>query len=424
VQSSASGNQYDAESGAGDKTGDPRRTLRAMLVRQHELIEEAELARRNLLAEIAERKRTEDALRESEARFRELAEVGPQFIWVSQPDGTLEYVNQRWIGYSGLDLSATSDFRQLARAVHPEDQLEMTACWGKSLATGELFEMEARLRRADGVYRWFMIRSVAATDEPGCVTKWFAVSTDIHEQKQSQEKLRRANRDLEQFAYSASHDLQEPIRNVAVYGELLSKRYGQELDATGKEFLAFMTSGAKRMEMLVKDLLAYAQSASMDGAVAETADATVALEKALSNLVAVIRENDAEISYGTLPSLPVCAVQMQQLFQNLIGNAIKYRKDDERPRVHIMAERSGVQWLFSVRDNGIGIASEYRERVFGIFKRLHSDGKYSGTGMGLAICQRIVEGSGGRIWVESAGAGMGSIFHFTLPAGTAMAAED
>lgn len=376
MQAGTPGNPNEEEGG-----GDPRRTLREIVVHQHELMEEAELVRRRLVAEIAERKRAEDALRQSEARFRELAEAGPQFIWVSQPDGSLEYINQRWIAYSGLELSVTTDFRQLARSVHPEDQLEMTANWGRSLAMSEPFEMEARLRRADGAYRWFMIRSVPAQDESGRITKWFAVSTDIHEQKQSQAKLLRANQALEQFAYSASHDLQEPIRNVAVYAELLNTCYAQALDAMGGEFLSFIRAGAKRMDILVKDLLVYAQSASTDGTPTEAVDAMAALQGALSNLVAVIDENKAEISYETLPKLPVLAIQMQQLFQNLIGNAIKYRRDDECPKVHITANRSRDQWLFSVGDNGIGIASEYQERVFGLFKRLHTDGKYSGTGI-------------------------------------------
>jgi len=235
----------------------------------------------------------------------------------------------------------------------------------------------------------------------------------------SNAELRRANADLEQFAYSASHDLQEPIRNIAIYSEVLTQHFGQALDAQAKEYLAVITGGAKRMDVLIKDLLAYTQSARMDGAVTEAVDLTVALEKAFSNLATAISETNAKVSYGKLPSLRVREVQLQQLFQNLVGNAIKYRNDDEPPCVHIAAELSGDEWLFSVRDNGIGIAPEYKTRVFGIFKRLHTTEKYSGTGIGLAICQRIVEKNGGRIWVESEGPGKGSTFHFTLPAGAA-----
>jgi light-regulated signal transduction histidine kinase (bacteriophytochrome) len=170
------------------------------------------------------------------------------------------------------------------------------------------------------------------------------------------------------------------------------------------------------MDMLVKDLLAYTQSANMEGEAEEEVDAAEALDKALSNLSAAINESNAEITHGGLPSLRVPEVQLEQLFQNLIGNAIKYRKDDEHPRIRITAARESGRWLFSVSDNGIGIPAEYKERVFGIFKRLHGSGKYSGTGIGLAICQKIVERNGGRIWVDSEGTGKGSTFHFTLPA--------
>jgi light-regulated signal transduction histidine kinase (bacteriophytochrome) len=231
------------------------------------------------------------------------------------------------------------------------------------------------------------------------------------------EELRRANSDLEQFAYSASHDLQEPIRNISISGEILDRRYGHLLDGRAKEHLSFVTAGAKRMEMLVKDLLTYTRSGEMEGEVSPEADATVALEKALSDLATALGETDAKVHYGPLPVVRAREVHLQQLFQNLVGNALKYRQDAEPPLVRIAAGRHGSGWLFSVSDNGIGIPPEYRDRVFGIFKRLHGDGKYSGTGIGLAICKRIVERNGGRIWVESEGAGKGSTFYFTLPAG-------
>ena len=242
---------------------------------------------------------------------------------------------------------------------------------------------------------------------------------EIAERERAENALRRANADLEQFAYSASHDLQEPIRNISISGEILQKRHAQALDSRGQELVSFMTAGAKRMELLVRDLLVYTQSASMDGNQAQEADAAAALEKALANLSAAIHEAGAEISHGPLPVLRMREVQLQQLFQNLIGNAIKYRQDDKPVRIDVVAERNGNQWQFSVKDNGIGIAPEYKDRVFGIFKRLHGEGKYSGTGIGLAICHRIVERNGGRIWVESDGPGKGSTFYFVLPAGEA-----
>ena len=228
--------------------------------------------------------------------------------------------------------------------------------------------------------------------------------------------LQRANADLEQFAYSASHDLQEPIRNVALYSEILGRRYGQALDDKGKEYLGFVRTGAIRMEALVKDLLAYTQAAGRDQNI-EDVDSEHALARSLENLATTIRETQAAITHDPLPVLRIGEVQLQQLFQNLVGNAIKYSRDAEAPRVHISANLMGDRWQFAVQDNGIGIHPDHKEKIFGIFKRLHTDGKYAGTGIGLAICQKIVERSGGRLWVESAGEGKGSTFYFTLPAG-------
>jgi PAS domain S-box-containing protein len=228
------------------------------------------------------------------------------------------------------------------------------------------------------------------------------------------ERLRRANFELQQFAYSASHDLQEPLRNVAVYSEMVNRRYSAALDADGKEFLGFITSGARRLEMLIKDLLAYTRTASAPDDENETASAAQALESAVSNLTEAIRESGAEITCDSLPEVRVREVELRQLFQNLIGNGIKYHRQEEAPRIHISAERADGFGRVTVRDNGIGIAPEYRETVFGMFKRLHTDGEYPGTGMGLAICQKIVERHGGHIQVESE-PDKGSTFTFTLP---------
>jgi len=236
-----------------------------------------------------------------------------------------------------------------------------------------------------------------------------------YEIRRRQETLARVNSDLEQFAYSASHDLQEPIRNIAIYSELLNRRYGNVLDERGKEFLDYVNEGARRMEALVQDLLAYTKAASIADEVPEPVDAEKALQAALSNLAEAIRQSDVQMNFGKLPVVRMREVHLQQLFQNLIGNAIKYRSQ-ERPQLSISSERSDSSWLFSIRDNGIGISPEYKEKIFGLFKRLHGNDQYEGTGIGLAICQRIVDRYRGRIWVESE-PGKGSTFFFTIPAG-------
>jgi light-regulated signal transduction histidine kinase (bacteriophytochrome) len=232
----------------------------------------------------------------------------------------------------------------------------------------------------------------------------------------SNEELRRVNEDLNQFAYSASHDLQEPLRMVAIYSQLLQRKYGESLDSKGREYMRFTLQGAQRMEMLVKDLLAYTQAANSGDEETGAIDASAVLEQALTNLQTSIEENQATVTRSSLPLLQVKAVHLLQLFQNLIGNAIKYRSTNRAPEVAVSWEDENGWCKICVTDNGIGVPAPYAKQIFGIFKRLHAGDKYSGTGIGLAICQRIVERYGGRIWVESE-EGNGSRFCFTLPRG-------
>jgi signal transduction histidine kinase len=236
-----------------------------------------------------------------------------------------------------------------------------------------------------------------------------------YEVRSRQEALLRANSDLEQFAHSASHDLKEPLRNIRIFSELLLKEYRSTLDQRGADFLDMVGASALRMDNLLADLLTYTQASSIPDELPELTDARSALDAALGNLDAAIRESHAEIIAGDLPAVRMRESHLQQLFQNLVGNAIKYRRESCPPCISIASSRSGEYWLFSIADNGIGIAPEHREKIFGIFQRLHTNGQYSGTGMGLAICQRIVERYRGRIWVESE-PDQGSRFLFTIPA--------
>lgn len=230
-------------------------------------------------------------------------------------------------------------------------------------------------------------------------------------------ELRAANRDLEQFAYSASHDLKEPLRNVALYSQLLQERYADKLDSHGNQFIGTVCEGAHRMELLVSDLLEYIQASQIGETVAQPVDAEQVLAVVLQDLSRSIQESGALVTHDPLPSLPVKEIHLQQLLQNLISNGIKYRKEAVPPRIHIAAQRQNRHWRFAVQDNGIGIAPQFHDQVFGIFKRLHArNSKYEGTGIGLALCQRIVERYGGRIWLESA-LDQGSVFYFTLPGG-------
>jgi signal transduction histidine kinase len=236
-----------------------------------------------------------------------------------------------------------------------------------------------------------------------------------YEIRARQEELVKANADLEQFAHSASHDLREPLRSISIYSELVIRNYGDSLDQRGKEFLALIGSSARRMDALLDDLLAYAHASSISEDALEPVPAMSSLKVALENLAGAIQESGAKITVSELPDVRMRESHLAQLFQNLIGNAIKYRDAQKEVNIRLSSVRIDGKCIFTVADNGIGVPPDYRETIFGIFKRLHSGSEYSGTGMGLAICKRIVERYGGSIWVES-GRESGAKFSFSVPA--------
>ena len=267
-------------------------------------------------------------------------------------------------------------------------------------------------QRKDGSLLDISLTISPVRDRTGNIVGASKVARDITESKRMMMDLQRANELLEQFAHSASHDLQEPLRTVKIYSELLVQRYGDQLDTEGLKLLGFLQSGATRMQTLVRDLLAYTRITKFEKP-SERIDANLAFETALEGLGNSVLESNAQVTAEALPRLRVHFAHLQQLFQNLVGNAIKYRHPQRPPVVLVTVTRQKSQWHFSVQDNGIGIAPEFTQTVFGIFKRLHNT-EYSGTGLGLAICQRIVEQYGGRIWVESDPA-EGSTFKFIIP---------
>lgn len=370
--------------------------------------------------DITERRRAEQALRESELRFRQLADSMPQLIWTATPDGSVDYYNRRWYEFTGFDPSLRGD-QSWTPLLHPEDLQLCVDTWYGAVKAGQAYSLECRFwDRHAGRWRWFMGQALPVTNEFSQVVKWFGTCTDIDEQKHVEEQLRRANQDLEQFAFSASHDLQEPLRNIAIYSQLLQRFYGSQLDSRGNQYLGFMLEGANRMAHLVTDLLAYTGAASVRDETIVPANAEQVFREVLGDLKQAIEETGAHVVHDPLPVVAVNAVHLRSLFQNLISNALKYRRDSEPPLVQVSAEFKQGCWQFSVRDNGIGIEPQYQQRIFGIFKRLHGNhGKYPGTGMGLAICQKVVERYGGRIWVESEEAS-GTTFYFLLPEAAAV----
>ena len=281
------------------------------------------------------------------------------------------------------------------------------------------FEAEVPTRTLTGKDNVVALRVSVARGYEESFGKVLASLSDITEKKRAEERLKRilelerSNTELEQFAYVASHDLQEPLRMVTSYVKLLERRYKGRLDKDADEFIGFAADGAARMRTLINDLLSYSRL-STRAQPFEKVDCNAALAAALGNLRLAIEESRADVAFEALPEVMADAVQLVQLFQNLVSNAVKFRRE-EIPRVRISAGRKDGDWLFAVADNGIGIEPEYKERIFLIFQRLHGRGEYSGTGIGLAICRRIVERHGGRIWVESV-PGQGSTFFFTIPA--------
>lgn len=352
-------------------------------------------------------------LQASELRFRQLADSMPQIVWTATRDGRVEYLNQRWHEFTGLGVSdhLTEDIHSI---IHPDSVAEFVAGWEAAARAKEPYETEVRLfDRETGGYRWFLCRGLLVNDSAGGI-RWFGTFTDINQQKIAERTLHRANDELRQFAYVAAHDMQEPLRNIVLRLSMLLREQQNQLNSTGAEQVNQSIVDAHRMHRMVRDLLAFSSALDNAEEIEDVTDAAGCLQDALANLSTDITENKAEVRFDVLPSVRVQPFHLTQLFQNLIGNALKYRRPDVAPVVQISAEPAGDEWVFSVADNGIGFNPAYAERIFGVFKRLHHHDKYPGTGIGLAICARIVAHYAGRIWAESE-EGKGATFHFALP---------
>ena len=371
------------------------------------------------VADITARRRAEAALLQSEAQFRSTFELAASGIAHVSLEGRLLRVNRRlceMLGYAEGELLG----RSVKDISHPEDR-DVTDAQRALVREGrrESVRFEKRYVRRDGAPVWVSLGVALVRDAAGAPQYEVAMFDDITERKEAEralraahEELQRSNAELEQFAYVASHDLQEPLRMVASYTQLLARRHQDRLDPDAREFMGYIVDGAARMKQLIEDLLAYSRVGTK-GREFKPVDLGRPLARALANLKTAIEEAGAEVSADPLPTLPADEPQLAQLFQNLIGNALKFR-GPAAPRIRVEAADRGEAWELRVADNGIGIEPQYFERIFMVFQRLHNKAEYPGTGIGLAICKKVVERHGGQLRVESA-PGAGSAFIFTLP---------
>jgi PAS domain S-box-containing protein len=367
------------------------------------------------------RKQAESGLRDSEERFRSLTALSSDWYWETDEHhrftdlsgGFFEHTQLRpeeFIGKNrwetepvGLSSEEWAAHRAVLDAHQPFQDFEY-----------------GRESSANAEVRYISTSGEPIFDAAGKFRGYRGVGRDVTERKRAQSVLRaaydelaRSNAELQQFAYVASHDLQEPLRMIGSYTQLLERRYGDKFDEDAREFMGFIVDGATRMKQLIEDLLAYSRVGTR-GKELRPVQAQLVLDKALTNLRGAIEASGAVVTHDALPKVNVDDTQLVQLLQNLIGNAIKFRNKEETPCIHVSADDAGAEWRFCVADNGIGIEPQYFERIFLVFQRLHTRDEYAGTGIGLAICKKVVDRHGGRIWVESA-PGQGSKFYFTLP---------
>lgn len=359
------------------------------------------------------------ALAESERRFRATFEKAGVGLVLSSPEGRWLWVNDKlcaMVGYAPDEL-----LRKDFTLTHPDD-LQGDVELARRVAEGELagYALEKRMRRKDGSLVWVRVTVSLVRDAGGEPAYFIAVLEDVSDRKAAEAtvarqalELGRSNQELEQFASVAAHDLQEPLRMVASYADLLALRYKDRLDPEADQFLRFIKDGVVRMRGLIDDLLALSRIGTR-ARPPERVELEALLARTLADLRVAISEAGAAVSHDPLPAVLGDPRQLGQLLPNLIGNALKFR-GSRPPLVHLSAELGAEGWwVVSVRDNGIGIAPQHHEKVFQIFQRLHSRREYPGTGIGLALCKKVVERAGGRIWVESE-PGQGSVFKFTLP---------
>lgn len=356
-------------------------------------------------------------LRRLERRIRSLQQVFGQITFDNDyASGLVDWTGAEVLGYPPATTGLSRE--EWVDLIHPEDRPRLMEHIEVTRHQRVPLVCELRFRHASGHYRWFQVRGIMHFDNYGNPMNLIGVLEDMTERRSQalvaaeRDTLARVNDELKEFAYVASHDLQEPLRTITAFVELLNEDHRESLNAEGREYLGFIGEAASRLQRLINDLLTYSRMTSRDEELSTVALKDIVTE-ALENLFAALDESQARIDVEPLPRVTGEHSRLVLLFQNLIGNAVKFRRKGRPANIRVSATESPTHWQVTVTDDGIGIPPEQHERVFRIFHRLHSIRAYEGTGMGLAICSKIVERHGGQIWVESVPE-EGSQFHFTL----------
>lgn len=402
-------------------------------LRQHDLTEAAEKLNEQLRGEIAERKTAEAALQESEVQFHTMVDAISQLAWTARADGFIFWYNQRWFDYTGTTPEEMKGWGW--QSVHDPEMLPgVVERWKASIATGEPFEMDFPLRAADGRFRWFLTRAIPIKDAAGQVVRWCGTNTDISKMRDAEMEIQRlnsdleqrviertaqfeaANRELEAFSYSVSHDLRAPLRAIDGFSQAVLEDYGSQLPEEGRRYLRTIRVGAERMGTLIDDLLTFSRLSRTLLSKHEV-DTGELVRSVLDDLKPQREGRQIELRIAELPACVGDPALLKQVWINLVSNAFKYTRKREPAVVEIGCGRTPEGDVFFVRDNGTGFDMRYAGKLFGVFQRLHRAEEYEGTGVGLALAQRIVHRHGGRIWADAA-LDRGATFHFTLEKGT------
>jgi PAS domain S-box-containing protein len=367
--------------------------------------------------DITERKKAEEKVRESEEKYRNIVETANEGILMIDDKAVVTYANKKLTDMLGYSLE--EGVNKSIWCFVSEESKDIVKLNLKKSRQGINDSYELKLIKKDSSSIWIYLSYKAFFNKDGNFVGSLSMLTDITDRKIAEETLKskikelsRSNEELEQFAYVSSHDLQEPLRMISIYLQLLQRKYQGNLDDKADKYIYFAVDGASSMQNLINDILDYSRL-TRTSREPKTTDCEFILNQMLSSLKLIINKNKATVSHDPLPEVIADSTQLAQVFRNLISNGMKFRSE-EAPEIHLSAERKANEWVFSVRDNGIGIDPQYSKRIFEIFKRLHTRDKYSGTEIGLSICKRIIERHGGRMWVESK-LDKGSTFYFTLP---------